>query len=426
VTARRFRHAEILAVGTELLTPFRTDTNSRFLTARLNELGIAVARRTIVGDDCDAVEAAIREALARADVVMTTGGLGPTDDDVTREAIVAAAGVTSEEDASVLASIAERFSRRGLAMPENNRRQAQIPLGAIVLPNPHGTAPGLWMPIGDQAVIALPGPPRELHPMFEDAVLPRLRERAGALVLRRRVVRTAGRGESHVDAIAQPIYRPWVQADPAIATTILAAPGQVELHLTAQGEDPAVLDQALEAGVSALQSALGHAVFSVDGRSLEEVVGALLLENGLMLAAAESCTGGLLLGTLTHVPGSSGWVAGGVVAYSNDIKVRTLGVPAADIETHGAVSEPVAIAMAEGVRRLVGTAIGVGITGIAGPGGGSDEKPVGTVALAVAGPGDRRVVRTVRFPGDRTMVRLLSVRTAMNLVRRVLTDADYN
>ena len=420
------RAAEILAIGSELLTPFRTDTNSLYLTARLNELGLDVVGKAVVADDRALVESALRGALARADVVVTTGGLGPTDDDLTRDAIVAVAGVGADEDPAVVAAIEARFARRGLHMPAINRRQAQVPRGAVVLDNPNGTAPGLWLEIRGKIVIALPGPPRELQPMYENHVQARLSARAGRMVLRRRTLKIAGRGESHVEELAQPVYAPWRDADPMITTTILAAPGQVELHLSAQGDDPARLDAALDAGVSALRAALGPIVVSVDGRNLEEVVGALLLERGLMIAAAESCTGGLMLGKLTDVPGSSGWVAGGVVAYANAVKVEQLGVPAELIAEHGAVSEPVAAAMASGVRDRLQAGVGVGITGVAGPGGGTAAKPVGMVAVAVAGPGDRRVARTVRLPGDRLMVRQLAVQTALDLVRRVLTDADYN
>lgn len=420
------RHAEILAVGTELLTPFRTDTNSLYLTARLNELGLEVRSKTVVADDRESLEYALRTALGRADVVVTTGGLGPTEDDMTRDALAAVAGVPFVEDAAVLAAIEQRFAARGMNMPVVNRKQAQVPLGAIVLPNPRGTAPGLWFEIGSAIAIALPGPPREMQPMFEHDVLPRLEARSGGVVLRRRVLKIAGRGESHVEEIAQPVYGPWRDADPAIHTTILAALGQIELHLSAQGEDAARLDQALDAAVAALHSALGKIVVSVDGRSLPEVVGALLLERHLTLSAGESCTGGLFLGALTDVPGSSAWIAGGVVAYANEVKVDVLGVAADLIAAHGAVSEPVAAAMAEGARLRLNASVGVGITGIAGPAGGSEAKPVGTVAIAVAGPADRRVVRTVRFPGDRTMVRQMAVNAALDLVRRVLTGADYN
>jgi nicotinamide-nucleotide amidase len=334
--------------------------------------------------------------------------------------------VAFAEDASLLAAIEARFARRGIRMPSINARQAQVPQGAVALENPNGTAPGLWFEVGEQVLICLPGPPRELKPMCEASVLPRLRDLCAGVVLRRRTVKTTGRSESHVEEIAQPIYTTWLQADPVISTTILAAPGQVELHLSAQGEDAPGLDRALDAAVQTLESALAPAVFSVDGRTLEEVVGALLVERGFRLSAAESCTAGLLLGALTEVSGSSAWITGGVVAYANDVKVQALDVPAALIDAHGAVSEPVAQAMAAGVRRRLKTDLGVGITGIAGPTGGTEAKPVGTVALAVSGPGDRNVVRMVRFPGDRVMVRRMAVQAALDLIRRVLTDADYN
>jgi nicotinamide-nucleotide amidase len=417
--------AEILAVGTELLTPFRTDTNSLYLTAKLNELGLQVIGKSVVADDRQALEAALRTAIQRAGVVITTGGLGPTDDDVTREALAAAAGVPFDEDDSIIAVIEERFTRRGLRMPEINRRQAQVPRGAEALPNPHGTAPGLYIEIGSAVVVALPGPPRELKPMFENEVLPRLKGRTGDVVLRRRTLKIAGRGESHVEEAAQPVYGPLRDSEPAILTTILAAPGQVELHLSAQGSDIATLDQALDKAVAALEVALGPVVFSVDGRSLSEVVGALLMKHNLTLAAAESCTGGLFLGALTDISGSSAYVAGGVVAYSNEVKMQSLGVPESMLQAHGAVSEPVAEAMAEGARRVMSAGLGVGITGIAGPTGGSEAKPVGTVCIAVAGPDDHRVVKTVRLPGNREMVRQMSVNAALDLVRRVLTGG-YN
>lgn len=425
VVTTPFRTAEILAVGSELLTPFRTDTNSLFLTARLNELGIEVVGKSVVADREAALVSALRGALSRADLVVTSGGLGPTDDDVTREAIAQVAGVASVEDAGILAWIEARFSSRGLTMPAVNRKQALVPAGATVLPNPKGTAPGVWMPIESRVVVALPGPPRELEPMFEAEVRPRLLERSTGTVIRRRTVKTVGRGESHVEELAQPVYGAWQQSSPPIATTILASPGQVELHLSAQGEDPAALDAVLEKAVAEMQSALGPIVFSTDEAHLEEVVGRLLLDRGMTISAAESCTGGLLLGALTRVAGSSAWVVGGVVAYANEVKEQTLGVPSAMLAAHGAVSEPVASAMAEGVRSRLGTSIGVGITGVAGPGGGTPDKPVGTVAIAVAGPGSSTLVRTVRLPGDRAMVRRMTVQTALDLVRRALTPASF-
>jgi nicotinamide-nucleotide amidase len=418
--------AEILAIGSELLTPFRIDTNSLHLTSRLNDLGIEVVAKSVVGDRPDALSAALRLAVSRADIVVTSGGLGPTDDDLTREAIVDVAGLRSVEDAAVLDAIRKRFASRNMEMPEINRRQAMVPVGATVLDNPRGTAPGLWVPVGNTVIIALPGPPRELKPMWDDHVAPKLAARVGTQRLRRRVLKIAGRGESHVDEIAAPIYTRWRDIVPQIATSILASPGQVELHLSAQGEDIDTLDRALESAVEELAAALGHVVFSTDGRELEDVVGDVLRTMHGTIGVAESCTGGMVLGRLTNVSGSSAWVTGGVVAYDNAVKVEQLAVPEAVLTEHGAVSEPVASAMAAGVRARLRTSVGVGITGIAGPTGGTDTKPVGTVVIAVDGPDAQHRVRTVRFPGDRVMVRQMSVQTALDMVRRACTTPDYN
>jgi len=418
--------AEILAIGSELLTPFRIDTNSLYLTSRLNDLGIEVIAKSVVGDRPDALSAALRLAVSRADIVVTSGGLGPTDDDLTRETIVEVAGVRSVEDVSVLDAIRKRFADRNMEMPEINRRQAMVPVGATVLDNPRGTAPGLWVTVGNAVIVALPGPPRELKPMWDEHVAPKLEARVGTQRLRRRVLKIAGRGESHVDEIAAPIYAKWRQLVPPISTSILASPGQVELHLSVQGDDVDALDRSLESAVSELVAALGHAVFSTDGRELEDVVGDVLREMPGTIAVAESCTGGMVLGRLTNVSGSSAWVTGGIVAYDNAVKIEQLGVPEGVIGEHGAVSEAVASAMAAGVRARLRTSVGVGITGIAGPTGGTETKPVGTVVIAVDGPGAQHRVRTVRLPGDRAMVRQMSVQTALDMVRRACTTPDYN
>jgi len=418
--------AEILAIGSELLTPFRIDTNSLFLTSRLNDLGIEVIAKSVVGDRPEALVAALRLAVSRADIVVTSGGLGPTDDDLTRDAIVAVAGVTSVEDPGVVDAIAKRFASRNMPMPDINRRQAMVPVGATVLDNPRGTAPGLWMPVGTRVIVALPGPPRELKPMWDDHVASRVAEKTGRQRLRRRTLKIAGRGESHVDEIAAPIYGRWRSHVPPIETSILASPGQVELHLSAQGTDVARLDAALDQATRELAAALGRAVFSTDGRELEQVVGDALHALGATVSAAESCTGGMLLGRLTNVSGSSAWVTGGIVAYDNLVKEDQLGVEAHLLKEHGAVSEPVASAMAAGVRARLGTSVGVGITGVAGPTGGTEAKPVGTVVIAVDGPGAAHKVRTVRLPGDRAMVRQMSVQTAMDMLRRACTPPDYN
>ena len=418
--------AEILAIGSELLTPFRVDTNSLFLTSRLNDLGIEVLAKSVVGDRPEALVAALRLAMSRADVVVTSGGLGPTDDDLTRDAIVAVAGVTSVEDPEVVDAITKRFASRNMTMPAINRRQAMVPVGATVLDNPRGTAPGLWMPVGTRVIVALPGPPRELKPMWDDLVASRIAEKTGSQRLRRRTLKIAGRGESHVDEIAAPIYGRWRSHVPAIETSILASPGQVELHLSAQGTDVDQLDRALNEATAELATALGRAVFSTDGRELEEVVGELLRAQGATASAAESCTGGMLLSRLTNVSGSSAWVTGGVVAYDNAVKVNQLGVSPEVLQEHGAVSEPVASAMAAGVRAKLGTSVGVGITGVAGPTGGTEAKPVGMVVIAIVGPGAAQTVRTLRLPGDRAMVRQMSVQTAMDMLRRACAPPDYN
>lgn len=303
-------------------------------------------------------------------------------------------------------------------MPDGNRRQAAVPAGASVLPNPNGTAPGLWIESGGKIVVLLPGPPRELQHIFETDVKPRIAARSSGARVLRRVVKITGRAESIVDEVAQPIYGPLAGAAIPIETSILASPGQIELHLSARGEDIAGMERALQDGVDRLAAALAPAVFSTDGRTLDRVVGDALLAKGSRIAVAESCTGGLLGGRLTEVPGSSAWFAGGVIAYDNTVKIRELGVPEDLISAHGAVSEPVARAMAEGVRLRFGTDFGLSVTGIAGPDGGSAEKPVGTVAIALAGPGAR--ARVFRFVGDRQMIRQQSVLAALETVRQSL------
>ncbi len=412
--------ANILAIGTELLTPYRTDTNSLYLTARLNELGIDVIGKRAVGDDVRAIEAALASALQDADIVITSGGLGPTADDLTRDAVAAALDRPLAEDPQIVEQLRERFAKRAQPMPEINRRQAMVPRGALVLPNRRGSAPGLMIEHGDHVVVLLPGPPRELEPMFETAVRERLAARSSGRRLRRRVIKIAGQPESTVDHIAAPIYQPLAQRPVPISTTILASPGQVELHLSARGADMAVLDAELEDAVERLQTALGDSVFSTDGRAIEVVVGEALRMRGLTLALAESCTGGLVAGRLTDVPGSSAYIVGGVVAYANDVKRDLLGVPADLLEAHGAVSEPVAAAMARGVRRVLRSDLGVAVTGIAGPDGGTAEKPVGTVCFSVSGPGEQVTTMTRVVPGDRQLIRQWSVMVALDLVRRAL------
>jgi nicotinamide-nucleotide amidase len=417
--------AEVIAVGSELLGSTRADTNSLFLSERLSGLGIDLRIKSVVGDERDDLATVFRQALERSDVIILTGGLGPTDDDLTREVVASVLGLPMAIDETIVAKIRGRFERRGLTMPEVNRRQAQVPEGAIVLDNPNGTAPGLFMIASGadagRIVILLPGPPRELQPMFDLVCRGPLRERAA----RERVYRTSlfltGKGESHVEQLIQPIYSRWRDAQPPIATTILAAMGQIELHLSVRDEDERRARAALERARGELLEVIGSDVYSVDGRLMEEVVGALLASRGLTLAAAESCTGGLLMSRLTDVPGSSRYVRAGVVVYANEDKIAMLGVPAESLEQYGAVSEPVAIAMAEGIRDRTGAEVAIGITGIAGPGGGTEAKPVGTVVIAVIVPQQPAYVRTYSFLGPRAMVKFQATQAAMDRVRRLLS-----
>ena len=418
--AVRLSTAEIIAVGTELLTPFRSDTNSLFLTAQLNELGIEVRRKSIVGDDAADLGPAVRDALGRADLLVVCGGLGPTDDDLTRETVADVLGRTLAEDPAIVEHLRARFAARGWTMPENNRRQASVPDGAVVLDNPRGTAPGLWLETGDRVVVLLPGPPRELEPMFTALAHSRLSSRAAPERLYRRVLQVTGRGESHVEEMTHPVYDRWRQAEPPVATTVLASPGLVELHLSTRTASQAAARAVLDAATGELAAVLGNYLVSTDGRSLSEVVGELLRRGGFRVAVGESCTGGLVTARLVDSPGSSRYVETGVIAYSNEVKRTVLGVDPELLNSHGAVSEAVAVAMAEGARHVGATNIGIGVTGVAGPGGGSDEKPVGTVCVGVVGPGSGQEARTAQFPRDRAMVRRLATQTTLDLLRRVL------
>jgi competence/damage-inducible protein CinA-like protein len=327
-----------------------------------------------------------------------------------------------EVDEAIVDRIRQRFERRGLTMPEINRRQGLVPRGATIVENPRGTAPGLWIERHGTSVALLPGPPREMTPMLEALIAERLQPRTGGAGLFRRVLKITGRTESDVDARAQPLYSQWLTASIPIATTILAVMGQIELHLTASAANRAEGDTALEAAVQQLRDLLGPIVYSADGRPLEAVIGDLLRAKQLTLSVAESCSGGLLASRITDVPGSSDYFDRGAVCYSNRAKEEWLGVPGDLIATHGAVSEPVASAMADGIAVRSGSGVGIGITGIAGPGGGTPEKPVGTVAIAVQTP-SRHQVRTFQFLGGRDMVKFQSAQAAMNMLRLMLLDA---
>ena len=411
----------IVAVGSEMLTPFRVDTNSLFVTEQLNTIGIDVRMKAVVGDEVEELTEILRAALTWAEVIVLTGGLGPTEDDITRDAVARVLNLSMSENETVVSRIRERFSRRGLTMPDINRRQGMVLDGATLLENSNGTAPGLWLEHGRTAIVLLPGPPREMKPMFEAVIRERLAPRSHGAGLFRRAIKITGRTESDVDATAQPIYGRWLSQQIPISTTILAVLGQIELHLTATARDRAAAEGALDNAVKELQTALGDAIYSVNGMGLEAVVAELLKNQNLTIATAESCSGGLLASRLTDIPGSSAYMQQGVVCYSNQSKIDWAGVPPALIEQHGAVSEPVATAMATGIRARTGVDVGVGITGIAGPGGGTPEKPVGTVAIAVSVLDDQRV-RTFQFFGGRDMVKFQSSQAALNMLRLMLSS----
>jgi nicotinamide-nucleotide amidase len=411
--------AAIIAVGSELLTPFRTDTNSLFITSRLNDLGIEVVVKVVAGDRRGELADVMRESLRRADLLVLTGGLGPTADDVTRQAVSDALSLPLDEDPDIVERIRQRFARRGMEMPAVNRVQAQVLRGAVVLPNANGTAPGQWIDHGSQIVVLLPGPPREMRPMLDAVLAERLEPRASGARLYRRVVKIAGRTESDVEQVTQPVYSRFAAWQPPVATSILAAPGQIELHFSVRAENAERGNAILDRAASKILAVVGDDVFSTDGRPLEQVVGDLLRGLGWRMATAESCTGGLVASRLTDVPGSSDYLERGVVAYSNRAKAELLGVPEDVIAAHGAVSEAVGEAMASGMRTRAGVDVAVGITGIAGPGGGSEAKPVGTVVVAVASASGL-VVRRHRFPGGREQVKWFASQTALNMVRQVL------
>jgi nicotinamide-nucleotide amidase len=407
--------AEIIAVGSELLTPFRTDTNSLWLTDRLNSVGIEVKLKTIVGDDDARLEETIRDALKRSGVVVLTGGLGPTEDDITRKIAARALGRRLSLDERVLEEIRAKFMRWGRKMPEINARQAMVMEGASVLPNPNGSAPGMYLEHDSRVVVLLPGPPREMKPMFDDHVLPKLASRAGGVSVARRVLRVAGLGESAVDERIAPVYTQYKNPQ----TTILFTNTDIEIHLTAQGKTEQDAELLLDGLSGQLEERLGDAVFAFRGETMEQVVGLRLAVGGFNLAVAESCTGGLIAHRLTEVPGSSSYFMEGVVTYSNEAKTRLLGVPAELIERHGAVSAEVAEAMAEGVKRRAATDFGLAVTGVAGPGGGTEEKPVGLVYVALSDDAHTEH-RRIMLPGDRHLIRWRASQAALDLLRRRL------
>jgi nicotinamide-nucleotide amidase len=407
--------AEIIAIGSELLAPDRTDTNSLWLTEKLNRLGIEVKLKTIVGDDDARLEEAVKDAVRRSKVVITTGGLGPTEDDITRKITARALGRRLLLDETVLAEIRERFRNFGVAMPERNSRQAMVIEEAEVLPNPNGTAPGMFIDHQGTAIVLLPGPPREMRPMFENHVSAKLGGRVGSLRVVRRMLRVAGLGESAVDEKIAPIYTQYDNPQ----TTILFNHSEIEIHLTARGRTEAEAEALLDRLSEQIEERLGNSVFSFAGETMEEVVGLKLSVGGYTLSVAESCTGGLIAQRLTDVPGSSKYFIEGVVAYANDAKTRTLDVEPMLLLEQGAVSAAVAEAMAEGIRKRAGTDFGLSVTGIAGPGGGTEEKPVGLVYIALADD-VKTEHRKFQLPGDRNLIRWRASQAALDLLRRRL------
>jgi nicotinamide-nucleotide amidase len=412
-------NAEIIAIGSELLTPFRQDTNSLFLTERLNQLGVEVSFKTVVGDDPKNLTQAASLALARADIVICMGGLGPTEDDLTRECVAKALGLSLHRDPQLVAALEQRFASRGWKMAPNNLKQADVISGGVALPNANGTAPGQW--VGgkyddkDKIILLLPGPPFELKALFDEQCMQRLRTKVPVQFIATRELKVTGMGESQCDARVAPVYTTYTD----VQTTILAGAGEIQLHLKSRAASIEVAQQRVDELAEKIEEELGDAVFSDNGESLEQIVGYFLQMRSATLAVAESCTGGLLSERITSVSGSSRYFVGGAVVYSNELKTELADVPASMIERHGAVSAEVAKALAEGIRYRCGATLGLGITGIAGPNGGSAEKPVGLVFHALASGTGTEVIER-KWPGDRQRIRRFATQQALDMVRRKL------
>ncbi|WP_456426220.1 competence/damage-inducible protein A [Rhodocaloribacter sp.] len=416
--------AEILTIGDELLIGQIVNTNAAWIGERLSLLGVEVARMVTIGDGEAVIRAAIEEAVARAGVVIITGGLGPTHDDVTRNALARAFGVPLVYDEQMFEAVKERFAGRGYAMPESNRTQALRPAGFVALPNPVGTAPGLWRAETKdgrtRVVAALPGVPHEMKTLMEREVLPRLRAFGDRHVIRHKTLLTTGIGESHLQELIGDLS---AFLGPNLGLAFLPSTSGVRLRITARGEDAEEVEERLRGLEEELRSRIGKYVFGEDDDTLEGVVGEMLRVRGLTIATAESCTGGLVCHRLTNVSGSSAYVLGGVVAYANAVKKDVLGVDPEALETYGAVSEAVARQMAEGARRRLGASVAVSTTGIMGPTGGTPEKPVGTVWVGFAGA-DGSWARRYRFAHDRRTNKALTSTMALNMVRVSLLEKD--
>ncbi len=402
-----------------MLTPYRMDTNSLYLTEQLNLLGVDVIFKSIVGDDLRRLVAAAQHGLFRSDILIFSGGLGPTEDDLTREAVAEALGLTLRRDPEILARLEKRFAERGWKMSANNTKQADVLEGASVLPNPNGTAPGQWLSGNfnkrDHIIVLLPGPPHELKALFEAEVRERLRAKVPPAFLAVRTLKIAMLGESAVDARVAPIYKRYSD----IETTILAGAGEIELHFKTRAASQDAAQRRVDEVAGVVEDELDDAVYSRNGESLEQIVGYWLQMRTATVAVAESCTGGLLAERITSVSGSSRYFLGGAVVYSNALKTELAGVPAEMIERHGAVSREVAAALAEGIRYRCESTLGIGITGVAGPNGGTAEKPVGLVFHAVASSTGTEVVQR-NFPGDRKRIRRFASTMALDMVRKKL------
>jgi competence/damage-inducible protein CinA-like protein len=411
--------AEIIAIGSELLTPFFQDTNSLYLTEKLNELGVAVAFKTVVGDNREHLTSAARVALGRAEIVIFMGGLGPTEDDLTRECVAAALGRGIHRDSEIIAQLYTRFAKLRRKMPENNERQADVIDGAEVLPNAMGSAPGQWLELEHEGakryLMLLPGPPHEIKPMFDEQCIPRLRERLPLQFIATRVLKVAMMPESECDLRVAPIYKRFAD----VQTTILAGAGEIQLRLTASADSQEAAQARVDELAGLLEDELDDFVYSTQGETLEQIVGYYLQMRGANIAVAESCTGGMLGERITKVSGSSRYFVGGAIVYDDQMKALFANVPPMLVAQHGAVSKEVAAALAEGIREECRATVGVGITGIAGPIGGTEEKPVGLVYVAVA-DGKRTEVVERKFTGDRDRIRWWATQQALDMVRRRL------
>jgi len=412
-------NAEIIAIGSELLTPFRQDTNSLYLTEKLNQLGVEVIFKTIVGDRKEHLVQAASLALSRADIIIFMGGLGPTEDDLTRESVAEALGLELRRDPEIVAGIEQRFASHGWKMAPNNAKQADVLTGAAVLANANGTAPGQWISGKydgrEKIIMLLPGPPHELKVLFEEQCMDRLRDKLPAQFIATRELKITGMGESHCDAKVAPIYKRF----PDVQTTILAGAGEIQLHLKTRGTSPQAAQQRVDEVVAQIEEELGDYVFSDNGDSMEQIVGYYLQMRNATLAVAESCTGGLLAQRITSVSGSSRYFAGGAIVYSNELKTSLAGVPPELIKKHGAVSREVAAALAQGIRERCGVTFGLGVTGVAGPTGGTEERPVGLVFHGLASNSGTEVIER-KFPGDRKRIRWFASQQALDMVRRKL------